>query len=203
MHLSQITDHLLQWIEGLGYFGILIGLMVEVIPSEIVLAYAGYLVYQGQISFTGAVIAGVVGAIIAQVFLYWIGRYGGRPVLDRYGKYILIHKKHVDATEAWFLKYGTGMVFFARFVPVARQAISLPAGMAKMKLSLFILLTGLASIPWCLLFIYLGKVLGQQWNNIDEKAAPYLMPVLIVALALLIVYVLVKSLRSGRKRGGA
>ncbi|WP_083180564.1 DedA family protein [Paenibacillus yonginensis] len=179
----------------------MIGLMVEVIPSEIVLAYAGYLVHQGEISFVGAVIFGTIGALIAQIFLYWIGRYGGRPVLDKYGKYIFMTKKHIDASEAWFLKYGSGMVFFARFVPVARQAISIPAGLAKMKLSKFILLTTLASLPWSILFIYLGKVLGQNWETIDEKAKPYLMPILLVALALLIVYVLVKWFYSSRKKG--
>ncbi|ANS75809.1 hypothetical protein AWM70_15455 [Paenibacillus yonginensis] len=199
--LSDIVSNLLHWIEGLGYFGIMIGLMVEVIPSEIVLAYAGYLVHQGEISFVGAVIFGTIGALIAQIFLYWIGRYGGRPVLDKYGKYIFMTKKHIDASEAWFLKYGSGMVFFARFVPVARQAISIPAGLAKMKLSKFILLTTLASLPWSILFIYLGKVLGQNWETIDEKAKPYLMPILLVALALLIVYVLVKWFYSSRKKG--
>lgn len=198
--LSEIVDKLLLWIENLGYFGIMIGLMVEIIPSEIVLAYGGYLVHQGNINFILAVVFGTVGATIAQVFLYWIGRYGGRPVLEKYGKYIFIHKKHVDAAERWFLKYGSGMVFTARFVPVARQAISLPAGMAKMKLSKFILLTGLASIPWCVLFIYLGMVLGDQWENIDEKASPYILPILLVAVGLLVLYVLIKWLRSGRKK---
>lgn len=201
MHLlSDFVDKLLLWIEQLGYFGIMIGLMVEIIPSEIVLAYGGYLVHQGHINFVGAVVFGTVGAVTAQVFLYWIGRYGGRPVLEKYGKYIFIHKKHVDAAERWFLKYGSGMVFTARFVPVARQAISLPAGMAKMKLSKFIMLTTLASIPWCVLFIYLGMLLGEQWENIDEKASPYIMPILLGALAILIVYVLVKWLRSGKKK---
>ncbi|WP_138494901.1 DedA family protein [Paenibacillus pinistramenti] len=181
----------------------MLGLMVEVIPSEIVLAYAGYLVSQGHINFVGAVIFGTIGALIAQIFLYWIGRYGGRPVLDRYGKYIFMTKKHIDASEAWFLKYGSGMVFFARFVPVARQAISIPAGLAKMKLSKFILLTTLASIPWSILFIYLGKALGENWEDIDKKAEPYAMPLLLAALALLIAYFLIKWIFSNKKKKGA
>ncbi len=201
--LSDIISNLLHWIEGLGYFGIMLGLMVEVIPSEIVLAYAGYLVSQGHINFVGAVIFGTIGALIAQIFLYWIGRYGGRPVLDRYGKYIFMTKKHIDASEAWFLKYGSGMVFFARFVPVARQAISIPAGLAKMKLSKFILLTTLASIPWSILFIYLGKALGENWEDIDKKAEPYAMPLLLAALALLIAYFLIKWIFSNKKKKGA
>ncbi|WP_442789550.1 DedA family protein [Paenibacillus sp. CAA11] len=178
----------------------MLGLMIEVIPSEIVLAYGGYLVHGGHINFIGAVFFGVVGGVIAQIFIYWIGRYGGRPILEKYGKYILIQKKHIDVAESWFLRYGAGVIFTARFIPVARHAISIPAGMAKMKLSKFILLTTLAVIPWTVLFVYLGMILGEQWENIDEKASPYIMPILLSALALLIVYFLVKWMLSSRKK---
>ena len=109
----------------------MLGLMLEVIPSEIVLSYAGYLVSTGSITFWGAVAFGTIGGVIAQLFIYWIGRYGGRPVLERYGKYILIQKKHIDYAEAWFNRYGTGVIFTARFIPVVRHAISIPAGIAK------------------------------------------------------------------------
>ncbi|WP_223067810.1 DedA family protein [Paenibacillus caui] len=181
----------------------MIGLMIEIIPSEIVLAYGGYLVYQGHINFIGAVLFGTVGGVLAQLFIYWIGRYGGRPILERYGKYIFIHKKHIDVAESWFLKYGTGVIFSARFIPVARHAISIPAGMAKMKVGKFLLLTTLAVLPWSILFIALGRVLGEQWENIDEKAAPYIMPILLSAVALLIVYFLIKWMISGKKKGDA
>ncbi|PGK82100.1 hypothetical protein CN924_13365, partial [Bacillus cereus] len=106
--LSSFIHSVLTFFEGLGYWGIMLGLMIEIIPSEIVLAYAGYLVSNGSISFVGAVIFGTIGGVIAQVFVYWIGRYGGRPVLERYGKYIFIHKKQIDAAEDWFNRYGTG-----------------------------------------------------------------------------------------------
>lgn len=105
----------------------MLGLMLEVIPSEIVLSYAGYLVSTGSITFWGAVAFGTIGGVIAQLFIYWIGRYGGRPVLERYGKYILIQKKHIDYAEDWFNRYGTGVIFTARFIPVVRHAISIPA----------------------------------------------------------------------------
>ncbi|MUG46597.1 DedA family protein [Paenibacillus woosongensis] len=199
--LSNIVGALFEWIQQLGYFGIMLGLMIEVIPSEIVLAYGGYLVYAGRISFTGAVIFGVIGGVIAQLFVYWIGRYGGRPILERYGKYILIQKKHIDLSEAWFLKYGSGVIFTARFIPVVRHAISIPAGMAKMPVSKFLWLTTLAVIPWSILFVYLGMVLGEQWQAIDEKAGPYIMPILLVALALLIGYFIVKWYGANKKKG--
>ncbi|MGF7048348.1 membrane protein DedA with SNARE-associated domain [Paenibacillus sp. DS2015] len=199
--ISDIVSQLFQWVQSLGYFGIMFGLMVEVIPSEIVLAYGGYLVSTGDINFFGAVLFGTIGGVIAQLFVYWIGRYGGRPVLEKYGKYIFIHKKQIDASEAWFQKYGTGVIFTARFIPIVRHAISIPAGITRMNLGKFTLLTTLAVIPWSFLFVYLGSVLGSQWEHIDEKAAPYITPILLIALALLIVYVLVKWTQSRRKRG--
>ncbi|MED2151506.1 VTT domain-containing protein, partial [Bacillus thuringiensis] len=107
--LSSFIHSVLTFFEGLGYWGIMLGLMIEIIPSEIVLAYAGYLVFNGSISFIGAVVFGTIGGVIAQIFIYWLGRYGGRPILERYGKYIFIHKKQIDAAEDWFNRYGTGV----------------------------------------------------------------------------------------------
>lgn len=197
--VSSILHELLLWIEGLGYFGILIGLLIEVIPSEVVLAYGGYLVSTGKISFIGAVIFGVLGAIGQNWILYALGRYGGRPLVNKYGKYIKIKEKHVDIAEGWFNKYGAGIVFTARFVPVMRQVISIPAGMARMNFGLFTLLTALASLPWSLLFVYLGKALGSNWGNIEEEAGQYVQPAILIAIALLIIYVIYKVLRSRGK----
>ncbi|MDR0270932.1 DedA family protein [Paenibacillus sp.] len=202
MHfISDIVSQLFQWIQSLGYFGIMLGLMIEVIPSEIVLAYGGFLVSSGHINFVGAVLFGTVGGVVAQLFIYWIGRYGGRPVLEKYGKYIFIHKKHIDASEVWFNKYGTGVIFTARFIPVVRHAISIPAGISKMNAWKFTMLTTLAVIPWSILFIYLGYVLGDQWEHINEKAAPYVTPILLVALALLIVYFVIKMVKARTRKG--
>jgi membrane protein DedA with SNARE-associated domain len=197
--IHEIINQLFHWIQSLGYFGIMFGLMLEVIPSEIVLAYGGYLVYMGDINFFGAVLFGTIGGVIAQLFVYWIGRYGGRPVLEKYGKYILIHKKQIDASEAWFEKYGTGVIFTARFIPVVRHAISIPAGISRMNLGKFTILTTLAVIPWSILFVYLGYYLGAKWETIDEVAGPYIMPIILTALALLIVYFLMKWIKSSKR----
>ncbi|MFB9331023.1 DedA family protein [Paenibacillus aurantiacus] len=196
--IHELATTALHWIEELGYWGIIIGLAIEVIPSEIVLAFGGYLVYKGEITFLAAVICGTIGAVIQQWILYAIGRFAGRPFFEKYGKFIKISPKHLDTAEKWFNKYGSGIVFTARFVPVMRQAISIPAGMARMNFGLFTILTLLASIPWSILFVYLGNSLGDQWENIDEKAGPYVQPALLIAIALLVVYVLFKTLR---KRG--
>lgn len=182
--LTALTD--------LGYFGIAIGLMIEIIPSEIVLGYGGYMVSLGKISFFGAVIAGTIGGTLAQLFLYWLGYYGGRPFLERFGKYIFINKKQIDLSEEWFEKYGTGVIFSARFIPVVRHAISIPAGIAKMSATKFTLYTIAAIIPWTILFLYLGTVLGENWANIKEFAQPYLLPTIVVAIVLGLVYFAIK-----------
>ena len=188
MHvISDLISTLFEWIQSLGYFGIMIGLMIEVIPSEIVLAFGGFLVWSGDINFFGAVLFGTIGGVIAQIFVYWIGRYGGRPVLEKYGKYIFIQKKHIDHSEEWFNKYGTGVIFTARFIPVVRHAISVPAGISKMPLGKFTLLTTLAVIPWSALFVYLGMTLGNKWEDIDKVAAKYTNEIILVAIALIII----------------
>jgi membrane protein DedA with SNARE-associated domain len=172
--------------------GIALGLMVEVIPSEIVLAYGGYLISIGKISFIGAVIAGSIGGIIAQWFLYWIGRYGGRPILDKYGKYLLIRPAHIDVAQQWFSKYGSGVIFTARFIPVVRHAISIPAGIARMSFAKFSLYTILAIIPWSILFLYLGMNLGTKWEQINQAAKPFVSPAIIIAIIITLGYLFFK-----------
>lgn len=196
--LHEWLNQILQWVESLGYWGIIIGLAIEIIPSEIVLGFAGYLVYKGDISFVVAVICGTIGAILQQWLLYAIGRYGGRPFLDKFGKYLHLKAKHLDMAESWFDKYGPFIVFTGRFVPVMRQAVSIPAGMARMNLWKFTWLTALASIPWSILFVWLGKSLGENWDTIDEKASAYVQPIILIAIALLVGYFLFIYLR---KRG--
>src|SRR6476469_5583754 len=100
--MSHFIQSIFEILSSLGYLGIALGLMVEIIPSEIVLAYGGYLISQGKISFIGALIAGIIGGTIAQLFIYWIGRYGGRPFLEKYGRFIGIKPKHINLAEEWF-----------------------------------------------------------------------------------------------------
>ncbi|MBT2656042.1 DedA family protein [Bacillus sp. ISL-18] len=190
--MSHLIQTLFDLLSSLRYLGIALGLMVEVIPSEIVLAYGGYLVSIGKISFLGAVVAGSIGGIIAQWFLYWIGRYGGRPFLDKFGKYILIRSSHIDLAQHWFSKYGSGVIFMARFIPVVRHAISIPAGIAKMPFSKFSFYTLIAIIPWSVLFICLGMNLGAKWEQINQAAKPFVTPVIIIALIITLIFLLFK-----------
>lgn len=186
--MQEFIFNVLDWLSSLGYIGIAIGLMLEVIPSEIVLGYGGYMISQGTIGFPGAVIAGTIGGTIAQLFLYWLGYYGGRPVLEKYGKYLLINNHHIDLSEQWFNKYGPGVIFSARFIPVVRHAISIPAGIARMSFVKFTLYTIAAVIPWTIFFLYLGIVLGENWAGIKDVAKPYIIPVAVIALLAGIIY---------------
>ncbi|WP_257131796.1 MULTISPECIES: DedA family protein [unclassified Bacillus (in: firmicutes)] len=196
MLLTNIIHQILDFFASLGYLGVALGLMIEVIPSEIVLAYAGYLVAGGHINFVGAVVAGVIGGTIAQLFLYWLGYFGGRPIIEKYGKYILINKHHLDLAEKWFSKYGVGVVFTARFIPIVRHAISIPAGLAKMPIGKFSLYTVIAIIPWSILFVLIGEKLGKNWETAKEVLTPYTPMIAVIAAALLVVYFLIKKLVS-------
>ncbi|ADV92725.1 MULTISPECIES: DedA family protein [Bacillaceae] len=191
--MGSLISEILTWLTNMGYAGIAIGLMIEIIPSEIVLAYGGYMVSEGTIGFIGAIIAGVIGGTIAQIFIYWIGRYGGRPFLDKYGKYLLIKKHHIDMSENWFQKYGAGVVFSARFIPVVRHAISIPAGIARMPFLKFVVLTVLAIIPWSILFVYLGIQLGSQWDDVENIAGTYTTPIMILAVVVIALYFVIKK----------
>ncbi|MCZ8515527.1 DedA family protein [Paenibacillus filicis] len=192
--LHDLVQSALHFIEGLGVWGILLGLMLEVIPSEIVLAFAGYLVSRGEISLVGAIIFGTIGCLLQQVILYWIGRYGGRPFLDKFGKFLHLKPKHLDIAEGWFNRYGAGMVFTARFIPVLRQAISIPAGMARMSMVRFLFYTLLGTIPWAIILVYIGRTLGENWEQINQAAAPYIKPIILLSVLLTAGYVLWKVL---------
>lgn len=190
----------LLFLSELGYVGVALALMIEVIPSEVVLSYGGYLVSLGKITFVGTVIAGTIGGVLAQLFLYWAGYYGGRPVLDKYGKYILINKKHIDTAEHWFQKYGTGIIFTARFIPIVRHAISIPAGIARMSFWKFLLYTTLAVIPWSILFVLLGIKIGENWAEIKVVSSEYLYLFLLGATVIGLLFFFVHQYRKSKKK---
>ncbi len=191
--ISSLINDVLLFLSDFGYLGIALGLMIEVIPSEIVLSYGGYMISQGVIDWPLALVAAVIGGLFSQLFLYWFARYGGRPLILRYGKYLLIREHHLVLAERWFEKYGQGVIFGARFIPVVRHAISIPAGLAKMDQGKFSFYTVLAIIPWSILFLYLGDSLGSNWRAIKETAAPYTNVVLVAAAILTVLYVIVKK----------
>lgn len=157
----------------LGYWGVVLALLVEVIPSELVLAYGGYLVATGQCTFWGMVFWATVSGVVAQLMLYVLGRVGGRQLCMRYGAWLLLTPRRMEQMEQWFDRYGVGVVLIARLIPIMRHAISVPAGIARMPVGLFVLLTTLAVLPWTMGFVWLGTRLGVQWYFVEELVSPY------------------------------
>jgi membrane protein DedA with SNARE-associated domain len=189
--LTVLTD----W----GYIGIALALMIEVIPSELVLSYAGFMVSSGKLSFIGAFLGGVIGGTAAQLFLYWLGYYGGRPFFKKYGKYLFISEKHIESAETWFNRYGTIVIFTARFIPVVRHAISIPAGISRMSLTAFTLYTFAAMLPWTLLFMIIGMELGIHWEHIEVTGVRYIRPLSLIAITAICFYLLFSYFRNKKK----
>jgi membrane protein DedA with SNARE-associated domain len=169
--LQTITAWTTEHITRMGYWGIVLMMGIESacipLPSEIIMPFGGYLVsiHPDRFSIWGMGVAGAVGCIWGSVVAYFAGKYGGRPLVEKYGKYILIRKKDMDKADAWFKKYGESAVFICRLLPIVRTFISFPAGMANVHFGRFILYTFLGSLPWCLALAYAGKLLGDNWDK--------------------------------------
>lgn len=136
------------------------------LPSEIIMPFSGYLVFQGRFSLWGIAIAGSLGSVAGSVLAYWVGIAGGRGFLEKYGKYFLISRHDLDIADKFFQKYGSSAVFFSRMMPVVRTFISLPAGISRMNFGKFVVYTFVGSIPWCFGLGYLGKVMGENWDTL-------------------------------------
>jgi len=168
--IEYLTELILYWISVLGYPGVVFLMTLESagmpIPSEIVMPFSGFLVYQGQMNLWLATLAGTLGNLIGSVIAYFIGLYGGRAVILRYGKYVFFNEKHLIHAEKWFENYGDKAIFFGRILPVMRTFISFPAGIGKMDFKKFTIYTSIGSLPWCFILTYAGVMLREHWRNI-------------------------------------
>lgn len=167
-----MTEIFLNFIDEWGYFAVALLMAMEnaciPIPSELILGFAGYLIFAQRMTFWGATIYGMIGGVLGSWFAYEIGRQKGRAFVDKYGHYFLIKKSHVDLAQEWFDKYGVKAVFFSRLLPVVRTFISLPAGFAHVDIKKFTLYTILGSLPWTMLILYAGMFLGENWRKLLE-----------------------------------
>ena len=134
------------------------------IPSEVTMPFAGYLVSAGRFSLWQVALWGTVGNLAGSLLAYWLGFAGGRRLIEKYGKYILISQDDLEIADRWFKKYGTISVFFSRLLPIVRTFISFPAGIARMDLKKFVIYTVAGSIPWSLALAYLGVMAGENWD---------------------------------------
>ncbi len=185
--IDQIVIPFLNTLYGtFGYVGVMIAMAIESamipLPSELILPYAGFLVSDPtQIepltgnpwSFWLVVIFATIGNTIGSLIAYAIGAWGGRPFLERYGKYLLIRQHEIELAERFFDKYGAATAFFSRLLPIVRTFISFPAGVARMPIRTFVVYSTAGAFLWSILLVYAGTVLGENWEAIRHALQPF------------------------------
>lgn len=191
---------LIYWLKDLSYVGIVLGLSIEAVPGEIILPLAGFWVSEGDFYFWGVVLAGILGGTMGPMTLYALGRFGGRPVVERFGKYFLIRPHHIAVSDRFFERYGAKVAFFGRFVPLVRTAISIPCGMTKMNPAIFALYTALGVTPITILYVWVGMKLGTHWEEASTLIEPYIRWVAIAGVLLLVGYVFIRYCRRSAKK---
>jgi len=166
--LTQLGQFVMQLISSMGYFGVFLAMAIESacipLPSEIILPFTGYLVYRGDFELWPATIAATLGNLFGALVAYYIGVWGGRPLIKRYGHYILIKERELAWTERLFKRHGEVTVLVGRLLPIVRTFISLPAGIAKMNPVKMAIYTVIGALPWCMFLIIVGEKLGENWD---------------------------------------
>jgi len=159
-------------VAATGYSGVALLMAIESacipLPSELIMPFAGYLVYEGSLRLLLVATAGAIGCNLGSLVAYEIGCYGGRPLVERYGRWILLTRRELDWADRFFLRWGYLAVFIARLLPVIRTFIALPAGIARMPRVRFHVYTFLGSWPWCFGLAYLGMKLGENWRVLGK-----------------------------------
>jgi membrane protein DedA with SNARE-associated domain len=167
--IEILSTFIVTTISTLGYAGVALLMAIESacipLPSEIIMPFSGYLVYTGRFNLWAVGVAGAFGCVVGSLVAYWAGMYGGRPFVEKYGRYVLLSRRDLDLADRWFARYGEVIVFASRLLPVVRTFIAFPAGVARMNLTRFTLYTFLGSLPWCLGLAYVGQLLGEQWDK--------------------------------------
>jgi membrane protein DedA with SNARE-associated domain len=197
--LEALTDFVIENIATYGYLAISVLMVLESacvpIPSEVTMVFGGALVTapflapEQQLGFWGVVLAGTLGNLVGSWLAYWAGYAGGRPLLDRWGKYLLVRPHEIDRAHDWFERYGEAAVFFGRLLPVIRTFISLPAGVVRMDLRRFTVFTLLGCLPWCIALTWVGYELGANWETVERIFRPVAWAIAIAVLAAVVWFV--------------
>ena len=170
--MEAIGHHLQDLIRDLGYPGLFLLIVLEStavpIPSLLVMPFAGFLASRGELSLPAILLINAAGAATGSGLSYWFGAAGGKPLLLRWGKYLFIKPEDIEKTHAWFEKKGAVTIFIARFLPVVRHIISIPAGIARMPLGKFFALTVAGATCWGGGLMILGYELGANWENVVD-----------------------------------
>jgi len=203
--MGELSAIFLQFIADWGYFAVALLMAMEnaciPIPSELILGFAGYMIFADQMTFTGALTAGMIGGMLGSIFAYVVGHKGGRSFVDKYGHYFFIKKSHIDIAQNWFDKYGLKAVFFSRMLPVVRTFISLPAGFAHVNMKKFLLFTFAGSLPWTALILFAGMMLGESWKMLTEIG--HEASIIFVIVCVVVIAVLYLRHRRRQARGSA
>lgn len=170
--VDYLADSVIDLISATSYVGITSLMVLESacipIPSEVIMPFSGYLSYVGELSLPLVVASGTIGNLIGSLIAYYIGFFGGRAFIEKYGRYVFLGGGDLERAEEWFRKYGDITVLLSRVTPALRTVISLPAGVGRMDLRKFAVYTFLGSIPWNILLTYFGFTLGGSWAIIEE-----------------------------------
>ncbi len=196
--LEQILVQFLESLFGvIGWFGVVLAMAIESacipLPSEVTMPLAGWFLIEAQghpmwhVLWAG--LYGALGCTIGSVVTYWVGALGGRPLLEKYGKYVLISRHDIEMADRWFDRWGEMTAFFSRLLPVVRTFISLPAGVARMHFGKFTLLSFVGSFIWCIVLAWLGYVFGNRWELIRYYMRPFDIPIIIAGLVLVGLYI--------------
>jgi membrane protein DedA with SNARE-associated domain len=172
--LESFANWVQSIVRDVGYPGLFVLITLEStlvpIPSELVMPFAGYMASKGELSLPLVLVINSVAACVGSGLCYWIGAAGGKPLLEKYGKYVLIRQKDIAKTEAWFARHGRSTIFVGRFLPVVRHIISMPAGLARMPLVPFFTQTLLGATIWGSFLILLGYELGAaDWESVAHR----------------------------------
>lgn len=166
--LEALSAFIISVISGGGYAGIVLLMSIESacipLPSEVIMPFSGFLVWQGRFNLLWVATAGAIGCNVGSAVAYAVGYYGGPPLVRRFGHYLWLTEHELELSERFFQRFGSLVVFVARLLPIVRTFIALPAGVARMPQLRFHLYTFLGSWPWCLGLAYLGMKAGQHWD---------------------------------------
>ena len=191
--IDILANFVVSTIHLLGYPGVFLLMLVEscgiLMPSEVIMPFSGFLVADGTLNFWLVVLLGGLGNLAGSLLAYWIGWKGGRPLIEKYGKYILISKHDLDIADHWFNKYGELTAFFGRLLPVVRTFISFPAGIAKMDIKKFSIYTFAGAFIWSGVLAYAGVKMGSNWEMIMAKLHSFDLTIVILCAVFIVWYV--------------
>ncbi len=186
---SVIAGFIIYIISTFGYFGVFICMAIESacipLPSEIIIPFSGFLAYTGRFNILLITIFGALGDLTGAILAYCAGYYGGRSLVEKYGKYLLISKKDMELSDKSFIIFGDIMIFFSRMLPVVRTYISFPAGVSKMRFAHFCVYTFTGSLIWCFLLSIAGLKLGENWTLIRMYFEKFDILILILLILLI------------------